>query len=237
MTELETLERAKVYIEKLANGINPIDGTAIPDDDVVNNVRLSRCFFYVADVLRQVIDNGGISPQKKPSKLPFSLSLEKRKFFDFSEKPIPISEISKRINMLTDNEHMKSLSYDSIRDWLVFLGMLESVQTKEDQYVLHPTQQGKDIGIMLENRVGQNGSYVVVVYTIEAQHFILDNLDAICEYEKVNKENQGQRWSHEHDTCLVDLFQKGVPIDEIAITLKRNSSAIRKRLHKLGMIG
>ena len=31
MTELETLERAKMYMEKLANGINPIDGSVIPD--------------------------------------------------------------------------------------------------------------------------------------------------------------------------------------------------------------
>ena len=68
MTELETLERAKMYMEKLANGINPIDGSTIPDEDVVNNVRLSRCFFYVADVLRQIIDNGGVAPQKKPKK-------------------------------------------------------------------------------------------------------------------------------------------------------------------------
>ena len=29
MTELETLERAKMYLEKLANGINPIDGSVI----------------------------------------------------------------------------------------------------------------------------------------------------------------------------------------------------------------
>ena len=65
MTELETLERAKMYMEKLANGINPIDGSVIPDEDIVNNVRLSRCFFYVADVLRQVIENGGVTPQKK----------------------------------------------------------------------------------------------------------------------------------------------------------------------------
>ena len=33
MTELETLERAKMYMEKLANGINPIDDTVIPDED------------------------------------------------------------------------------------------------------------------------------------------------------------------------------------------------------------
>ena len=66
MTELETLERAKMYLEKLANGINPVDGIPVPDEDVINNVRLSRCFFYVADVLRQVIENGGVSPQKNP---------------------------------------------------------------------------------------------------------------------------------------------------------------------------
>ena len=97
MTELETLERAKMYMEKLANGINPVDGIPVPDEDVINNVRLSRCFFYVADVLRQVIENGGVSPQKKLKKVPFSLPVEKRSAFVFSTTPIPISEVSKRI--------------------------------------------------------------------------------------------------------------------------------------------
>lgn len=71
MTELETLQRAKMYMEKLANGVNPIDDSVIPDEDVVNNVRLSRCFFYVADVLGQVIDNGGTAPQKRIKKNSF----------------------------------------------------------------------------------------------------------------------------------------------------------------------
>lgn len=55
MTELEKIERAKMYMDKLANGINPIDDTMAPDDDLINNVRLSRCFFFVSDVLRQVM--------------------------------------------------------------------------------------------------------------------------------------------------------------------------------------
>ena len=55
MTELEKMQRAKMYIDKLANGINPIDDAAAPENDVINNVRLSRCFFYVSDILRQVI--------------------------------------------------------------------------------------------------------------------------------------------------------------------------------------
>ena len=62
MTELEKIKRAKIYMDKLANGINPIDETMVPDEDVVNNVRISRCFFFVSDVLQQVIENGGTKP-------------------------------------------------------------------------------------------------------------------------------------------------------------------------------
>lgn len=52
MEELEKIEWAKTYMDKLANGINPIDDTIAPDEDIINNVRLSRCFFFVSDVLR-----------------------------------------------------------------------------------------------------------------------------------------------------------------------------------------
>ena len=54
MTELETIARAKMYIDKLANGINPLDDTAVAENDVVNNVRISRCLFFVSDTLRSI---------------------------------------------------------------------------------------------------------------------------------------------------------------------------------------
>ena len=235
MTELETLERAKMYMDKLANGINPIDGSVIPDEDIVNNVRLSRCFFYVSDVLRQVIENGGVTPQKKIKKEPFSLTVEQRETFEFSTVPIPISEISKRINTLSTNENMSTLSYAVIRDWLTSLGMLEYALDGNGKNAVRPTPQGENIGIALEARNGANGPYFVVVYNLVAQHFILDNLDAIIDYNSVKAENQGQPWSPEHDSCLLDLYQKGVPVKEIAVTLKRGSGAVRSRLKKLGI--
>ena len=61
MTELEKIAYAKSFIDKLANGINPLDDTPVPEDDIVNNVRLSRCFFYVSDLLRQVYDDRSVS--------------------------------------------------------------------------------------------------------------------------------------------------------------------------------
>ena len=222
-------------MEKLANGINPIDGSMIPDEDVVNNVRLSRCFFYVADVLRQVIDNGGVTPQKKPKKEAFALTVEQRATFEFSTTPIPISELSKRINSLADNANMATLSYTVIRDWLMSIGMLEDALDGNGKHTKRPTSQGENIGIMLDARTGSNGTYFVVVYNVAAQHFIMDNLDAIIEFDNSMKDNQGQPWSPEHDRCLLDLYQKGVPMREIAVTLRRNAGAVRARLKKLGV--
>ena len=236
MTELETLQRAKMYMEKLANGVNPLDDTVIPDNEVVNQVRLSRCFFYVADVLRQIIENGGTKPPKKLKKEPFALPLEKRALFEFSETAIPISEVAKRINTLIETEHMLTLSYRAIRDWLVSLGMLEDALDSNGKPTKRPTPQGESMGIILEGRTGPNGPYFVTAYQLPAQHFIMDNLDAIVEFSKAQNENQGQPWTEEHDRCLMDLYQKGVPINEIAITLKRNDGAIRKRLKKLNLL-
>ena len=51
MTELETMQRAKMYLDKLAQGTDPITNQEVPEDSVLNNVRLARCFFYVSDVL------------------------------------------------------------------------------------------------------------------------------------------------------------------------------------------
>ena len=110
MTELEKIKRAKMYMDKLANGINPIDDTTAPEEDIINNVRLSRCFFFVSDILRQVIDHGGVvssTNAKGTKKLPFFLPYEKRDLFSFSEIPIPASEIAKRLNDLADQNAMK----------------------------------------------------------------------------------------------------------------------------------
>ncbi len=96
MTELEKIAYAKSFIDKLANGINPIDNTPVKEDDVVNNVRISRCLFYVSDILRQVVENGRISKTAKHL-APFSISSEQLLSFAYSDVPIAVSEIAKRL--------------------------------------------------------------------------------------------------------------------------------------------
>ena len=236
MTELETIQRAKMYMEKLANGINPIDGSVIPEEDVVNNVRLSRCFFYVADVLRQVIENGGIQEPKPVKKQPFALPMSGRTAFAYSREPITASEIVKRINALIDQQAMARFSVTALLEWLLCMEMLEIVSDPQGRLPKRPTPRGQALGIREETRMGMNGAYMAVVYSEEAQHFIMDNLDAVLEFAKVNKENQGRPWDPEQDRQLVELYRQNAPITEIAASLKRNTSAIRSRLKKLGII-
>lgn len=180
MTELEKIEYAKSFIDKLANGINPIDNTPVKEDDVINNVRLSRCFFFVSDVLRQVIENGGVTKKKKPW-MKFSLSAEKLAAFPYSDSPIPVSEIARRFNELSANEEMKKLSHKDLSNWLLSIGMLAQCGTADGKTTKLPTEMGNSIGITTQTRVGQNGEYIVTVYNREAQSFIVDNIDAVIE--------------------------------------------------------
>ena len=250
MTEIEKIAYAKSFIDKLANGINPIDNSTIKDEDVVNNVRLARCFFYVSDILRQIIDNGGITPAsraeetktKKNKKQPFYLTPEQAKQFEYSQVPVTASEIFKRIIAVGPQEGVKKFPKGNLTKWLLSLGLIEETTLSFGQKMKKPTSSGEEIGISMEERQGQYGIYYVMLYNTDAQHFILDNIDAVLNFdndrglEGNDLENQGRPWSNEHNEMMIDLFKKGVSFSEIAITLKRTEKGIRARLKKLGLI-
>lgn len=179
MTELEKIEYAKSFLDKLANGINPIDNTPVADDDIVNNVRISRCFFYVSDLLRQVVENGGINPPKKHTKVPFAITQQQLSNVEYSDEPIPISEIVRRVNSLIDTEVMRSLSYNDIAKWLIQIEALCEYNTENGKKKKKPTEMGEQLGISTEYRTGLNGMYTVIVYNKNAQTFIIDNMEAI----------------------------------------------------------
>lgn len=241
MTELEKMQRAKMYLDKLANGINPIDDTVAADEDIINNVRLSRCFFYISDILQQVIENGGIIQKAKSTPLPpFFLTEEQRKQYVPSGRPMAVSDIVKVLNELTEPEQCKTLSASRITEWLVHLGVLEVREDSNGKKKKYPTPQGGELGITMETRNGMYGEYTVVLYNKSAQQFIADNLEAMMDFKNEKSENaagnQGQAWTPAHEECLVELFHKNVPVSEIAVTLMRTETAIRARLEKMGLI-
>ena len=152
MTELETIERAKMYIDKLANGVNPLTDKKIPEDDTINNVRISRCLFFVSDILRQVIDShrNQVNKGGKADRIPFSITHEELKNYQISDTPIPVSEITKRINELKNSPSMVKLKYSSITAFLIETHLLEQLQISDGKTAKRPTLQGQRLGITTE---------------------------------------------------------------------------------------
>lgn len=178
MTELETMQRAKMYMDKLAQGIDPISGQKLPGDSALNNVRLARCFFYVSDVLRQVIDNGGIIGGK-PKRQEFEITKEQLSRVQISQEPVRVRQLAEMIGAAAENPLMKKLSTTVITNWLLEKGFLEKQTTPDGKSRRVPTQNGMMIGLFTQIRQGQYGEFQAVFYNIEAQKFVLDNLPAM----------------------------------------------------------
>ena len=181
MEELEILYRAKNYMDKLANGINPLNDQALEEDDVVNNVRLSRCFFYVSDILRQVIENGGCVQKSRKKRTAFSVSDEALCGFEYSDEPISITHVVGRINNLINQNEMKKLSYKMVSNWLKEMGLLEDAAGRYGNARTCPTELGREIGISIERRIGSRGEYFATYYNRNAQEFIVNHIQVITE--------------------------------------------------------
>ena len=180
-TELEIMAHAKSYIDSLAGGINPLNGEALPESDIVNQVRISRCLFYVSDVLRQVIENGGIGKPSSPRMVPFSLTEEQLSRFEYSDSSLTASAILGRINALTEDTRMKKLTYRSVASVLEKEGLLARFTNSQGRMRREPTEKGRMLGITMERRSGPNGDYTVVVYDRNAQHFLISHMDQLIE--------------------------------------------------------
>ncbi|MDR0914480.1 MAG: hypothetical protein LBM65_04880 [Oscillospiraceae bacterium] len=179
----KTLDRAKAYIDKLANGYDPFTNEPLEKDSLLNNVRLSRCFFFVSDILQEVIDNGGVVNKGSSSKqnLPkFELQPEQRSLITALDEPILISDLCNKINELANLESMRKLKVTAFGAWLLSKGFLTIVIINDKKHK-EPTSEGRNIGILSEWVEYQNRGYYRLKYNKNAQQFLIDNLDEIIQ--------------------------------------------------------
>ena len=190
MTEFEKIAYAKSFIDKLANGINPLDDTPIPDGDIANNVRLSRCFFYVSSILQKEIDRERkkASRSKKSERRPFSVTPEQLQAFQYSAQPVSVTAMAKKINWLVrediEENKIEKFSHRKINYWLHDIGMIEWREWEGGKKRRFPTEEGESLGLTL--RIWENyGRRSPVIYlSEEAQRFVIDNMEAVMAAEK-----------------------------------------------------
>ena len=137
MTELDIMKHAKSYLDSLSQGIDPISGQPVPNDSVLNNVRLEKCFRYVSGVLEQVIANGGKVVSGAP--VPFYITPEELQCISPAQEPLRISQLAKLITDAVDDPQRIPLRATVMTDWLLEKGFIEKRERPDGKFQRLPT--------------------------------------------------------------------------------------------------
>lgn len=183
MTELEKMVRARDYVRALADGFDPLTGEELPEDCAYNNVRLSRCMFYVAEVLGEVIANGGeVGSRAKKQKVQYVPMQEDVTTLKPNADSMAITRFIEFLQMQLGDERGK-MSREPIVTWLVKNNLLREHQTEKGTR-RYASESGTAIGIQNVDRVGKQGNYTAVYYNTAAQQIIIDALMDIYSSQK-----------------------------------------------------
>lgn len=177
MSDKERIRIVKNMFELLINGINPITEEPITIDECIVDSRISDCMLYVTEILQQLSEDEWI---RKPGfKKLFSVTDEQLQSFQYSETPISLSDIARRLSSLRTDPAMYPMSVDRLTKWLIEKKYLERKELDYGKGMNVPTDAGLSVGIGLSTREGTTGNYLVTTYTWDAQHFLIDNLQEI----------------------------------------------------------
>lgn len=182
MTDTERYYTTKIYLDKLANGMNPLTGEDLPEDTVLNNVYLCRAFALASSVLEEAIKNGcRVSPYEKNKMLPFTLTEEQRSKIRVSEEPVTVTAITNRVERVLDRD-VRPLAPVKVTQWLEMQGLLESKLNEETgERARVATEEGEALGIESRNEMLRGQMRYRTFYNINAQAFIIANLEKIAE--------------------------------------------------------
>ena len=193
MEKLELIERAKMYLKLLGNGVHPVTGDAIPGDSAFMDEKVKRCFSFISQVLDEYVElkekAEKLESEKEkttivvPKKQEFSITQEQCDSIRLSKEPITVLSFMKNINSVIDSASMEKLTSTRINKWLSKRGLVttEKVQTMVSKTVYKPSDFAMKIGIVEEEIVDKKSGEVKAQIKLgeSAQLFIIENLEEI----------------------------------------------------------
>ena len=209
MTELEKIQSPKRFLDQLAAGVNPVDGTPIPEGDVARQARVTGCFHYVSLLLDDMIQ------KRIPrwAKVDFSASPEELMRYHFPPEPIAVSRFVQAVNDTVDLSRVRSLTVRDLTDWMTAKGLLREEGTESGGKHRIPTEQGEDIGIASAEKTGRNGRYHAVTYNVKAQTYLLDHMGEIAAHA-AERWREKQRQAEENKNAARPAENEDTPENE-----------------------
>ena len=193
MEKIELIERAKMYLKLLSDGVHPVSGDLIPGDSAFMDEKVKRCFLFISQILDEYVELSEkverLEADKEKAtvviakKQEFSITQEQCDSIKLSKEPLTVLAFMKNVNSVIDSDKMEKLSSTRINKWLSEKGLVttEKVQTVVNKTVYKPSDFATRIGIVEEEFVDKKSGEVKAQIKLceSAQLFIIENLEEI----------------------------------------------------------
>ena len=169
--QIDVLNRAKDYLEKLRDGTDPISGQVLPDFSAAQERDLWELFSHCVQNLNTIISYDGLV--ERP---PFSITPQQQERLKAANGTVEMQDLIKRINWEIDLSQRRGLNRVSLFGWLTDLGCLQPTGNAQEYVV---TGMGQTVGIgNVESFEGKRR----VVFRPEGQKFVLERLQELSRW-------------------------------------------------------
>ena len=193
MKKTELVERSKMYLKLLINGIHPVTGEQIPTDSALLGDKVRNCFSFISGILDEYVELTEkvekLEKEKEANtiivmkKQVFSISHEQCQDIKLSKEPISLYSLVKNINSVINTESMEKMTSTVINKWLLSRGLLTAskVPTTVNKTVFSPSELASKIGIKTESVINKATGEVnpQIKFSESAQLFIIENIEEI----------------------------------------------------------
>ena len=177
--DLAKLDVAIKYVERIAEGCNPINHTPVENDDILNNPNIIRCMYFIKDVLEEIRYNDGVigGKRERASVIPFPTKVLE----DFTYKEdLSITHVLSQIYEPLAGMNVKKISVTKVTSVLKEEGdLLEERDPETGKLSKVPSDKGKVLGIYMAEREFNGRIYQTVMYNRSAQEYIVQLLKQI----------------------------------------------------------
>lgn len=172
------LRVANDWMKCLARGYDPRTGEFLSGDTVIHDVEVTRCFYFLSEIIEELLSNSVIM-RKRIRIDDFYLTDDMKTTIQPVDCNVTVSTFIEAYNARIGELKMKKLQATKITNWLLKEDYLIAKTDERGKNYRIPSERGKEIGLSSEERSGQYGTYEIVLYSKEAQEFLIAHMEEI----------------------------------------------------------
>ncbi|RJX28509.1 MAG: hypothetical protein C4554_02370 [Dethiobacter sp.] len=103
--DIEKIYKAKRILQRIAGGVNPLNGEKLEEDSFLHDPRMIRCLHYVCGLLDDQAANRLRSGSNKPKA--FNISPQEKDLIELPDRNIGVNEFARCVNRVISAESKK----------------------------------------------------------------------------------------------------------------------------------